>query len=326
MSPLLYENCGQRNMQVSPQTPPLANPAPGISYAQIWRRELQTKLAEIGSQGVAQTQLLETWFARAKGRPLSLTPPTFIPLIVAAAERFHSLELQLSDDDFQLLRQKCAAFPGLRRLAILPTTWPITQHPLSIFETSLSLSDLQFEPETKPPGLPWNLPPLLTSIELCYRTTFQTLSDPFHHYPRLLELKITCLLIDDPISPLHITTPHLQCLILENSRHLQIFTLPGLRRLEVHSEDHGNELLPFLTRSSCVLEHLHFCFNVSASPQSPACFQALPALVSLSVEVSHSLMRFVQVFEEDPSLLPLLSTLILSAWSHSFDYHTHFSL
>ncbi|KAJ7619842.1 hypothetical protein DFH06DRAFT_1341925 [Mycena polygramma] len=278
--------------------------------------------------GAGYTQLLETWFGRAKGRPLSLTirsdhggdlPTPFIPLIVSAAERLSTLEVQTSYGDFQLLRQSCAAFPRLRRLAVHQTTTPFIDHPLSIFKASLSLSDLYLAKSAESFS---QHHPLLTSIELHYHPTLAMLSELFHDYPRLLQLKIhgSPRGTPPPTPSSHITTPRLQCLSLLEPDDLDNFTLPGLRRLEVSREDHYSSLLAFLTRSSCALEHLHLHFDGRASPLA-ACFRALPSLTSLSVRVDATYMtQFGEVFYTDPSLLPALVTLTFYAHYNYFSY------
>ncbi|KAJ6476461.1 hypothetical protein C8R47DRAFT_1290277 [Mycena vitilis] len=268
------------------------------------------------------TQLLETWLGRAKDRPLSFTlraqprqdvkiPPSLISIITSAAERFHSLELQLSDDDLQLIQHECAALPRLYRLALHPTTRPVVHHPLSIFQRSPLLTDLALWGW---PGAAFGIHTLITRLEL-HQISAAALVEVFRHYPRLPEIKLRGLRDATPAIPsLHITTHHLHVFAV-NHPYLDNFTLPGLRRLQFEGE--WTELLPFLARSSCSLEHLHL-ISIGVLPD----FRALASLTSFSIRffLREGMPQLDEVFNADHTLLPHLSTLTISYAYEAFDY------
>ncbi|KAJ6527671.1 hypothetical protein B0H19DRAFT_1195503 [Mycena capillaripes] len=268
-------------------------------------------------------ELLQTWFVRAKGRPLSVTirspendvPTPIISLISSVHDRLHSLELHLSHKDFLLLGQNSITFPRLRRLAVFHRHGPSDYDPLRIFQNAPALSELRLETHS---GLIPDFYPLLTNIDLG-SVTFNTVLDVLRQYPRLLQLgaRIT----DGPLPWNVATSParHLESLILHNAG-LDSFTLPGLRRLELHNGELWT-LSPFLVRSSCALEHLQLPLHGDQTDLE-ACFQAVPSLQSLTIDVPNDveLTSFTQVLDTDPLLLPRLRTLIISAAYNQFDY------
>ncbi|KAJ6527649.1 hypothetical protein B0H19DRAFT_1334459 [Mycena capillaripes] len=101
---------------------------------------------------------------------------------------------------------------------------------------------------------------------------------------------------------------------------LDSFTLPGLRRLELHNGEFST-LSPFPARSSCALEHLQLPLHGDQTDLE-ACFQAVPSLQSLTIDVPYDveLTSFTQVLDTDPPLLPRLRTLTISAAYNQFDY------
>ncbi|KAJ7278560.1 hypothetical protein C8J57DRAFT_1222404 [Mycena rebaudengoi] len=159
---------------------------------------------------------------------------------------------------------------------------------------------------------------MLTNIDLG-SVTFNTVLNVLHQDPRLLHLRAR--ITDGPL-PWNVASSaarHLESLILYNFG-LDSFTLPGLRRLELHN-DGFLTLLPFLARSSCVLEHLQLPLQGDET-ELIDCFRAVPSLKSLSVGVpcDLDLASFAQVPDTDPPLLPRLRSLIISAAYNQFDY------
>ncbi|KAJ7429668.1 hypothetical protein B0H11DRAFT_2265158 [Mycena galericulata] len=268
-------------------------------------------------------ELLQTWFSRAKGRPLSVTirspdhdvPTPIISLLSSVYERLHSLELHLGHKDFLLLGQNPITLPRLRRLAIFHRHGPSDYDPLRIFCDAPALSELRLETHS---DLISDFYPMLTNIDLG-SVTFNTVLNVLHQYPRLLQL--AARITDAPL-PWNVATStahHLETLILHNSG-LRSFTLPGLRRLELHSVELST-LLPFLARSSCALEHLQVPLYGDETELIDY-FRAVPSLKSLNtgVHCDTNLASFVQMLDTDPPLLPRLRKLIISAAYDEFDY------
>ncbi|KAJ6538084.1 hypothetical protein B0H19DRAFT_1181665 [Mycena capillaripes] len=122
--------------------------------------------------------LLETWFLRAKSRPLSLTirsehseiPAPILSLISLAAGRLSRLELNLPQKDFQSLGRDHILFPRLRHLTVLSDG---SFAPLSGFKDTPSLSELRIEYTQD-----YDFPTSLTSLELDGVISFETLLLP----------------------------------------------------------------------------------------------------------------------------------------------------
>ncbi|KAJ7633665.1 hypothetical protein DFH06DRAFT_1139997 [Mycena polygramma] len=248
--------------------------------------------------------LLETWFARAKGRLLSVkirSPSTRVPeavlsIVSTASGRLHTLDLDLHPDDFRFLGGNCSAFPSLKRLSV---SSPWVYDALSIFGNTPFLSELRADHILE-----------LDEISL------DDLVDIVTHCPSLSHLKVFVTGHDNGPKTA-ISAAHLRSLSL-HGYGLDFLTLPGLRRLEIR--DGMCDLEGFLSRSSCGLEH--FTLHVDANaPDCLAYFEAMPALTFLSIEIDQDVATFVEVFNEDPILLPNLSTLIVwSVVDEDFDH------
>ncbi|KAJ7610559.1 hypothetical protein DFH06DRAFT_1308684 [Mycena polygramma] len=217
-----------------------------ISSSELWTCVRLGISADSQEANDAELAVLQTWFARAEKRPLSVTlySKTSIPNpilfgLIAVGEQLNSLSLPISWEDFRNLRCDGIEFPNLLRLEL------------------------------------------------------EIIHDP--------------LVTETPIdrAPL---TPLLQCLTL-HQLNLACFTLPTLRMLALDFEDHDEvELVPsFITRSSCVLEHLSLPSHIDQA-KFVACLQAAPSLTSLTVELD-SLDTFARTMSTEPPLLPLLRNL-----------------
>ncbi|KAJ7812946.1 hypothetical protein B0H14DRAFT_3478508 [Mycena olivaceomarginata] len=242
--------------------------------------------------------LLETWFDRAKGLPLSLTirsehhriPQPLILFIYAVAPRLRRLELNLSTRDFEFLGQNIITFPRLRRLATFVNGAHSDDYqPLSIFQRVPSLSELSIR---LPPNPLSNLPPSLTSIEMD-PIPFGDLMKLFHHCPQLSHLTAHVTEDSTPWDSLPaITLPHLQSLTLHGTT-LDFLTLPHLTQLETDLSNAA--LFSFLERTASGLKHLAIEFEYQKE-DFIGCLRAVPALTSLTVDTSRYIARFAEVW------------------------------
>ncbi|KAJ6487126.1 hypothetical protein C8R47DRAFT_1127792 [Mycena vitilis] len=327
-------------VQPSPTAPPLL-------LAQICRdwREIALGTSEIWSSvDVAFTRqdtteakegavfTIETWLSRAKGQPLSLTvrsqghaiPSPIISLICVAAPQIHTLEVELSSYEFDILKQKQVAFPGLQRLALVSKSrvahesWAPS---ISIMQHASSLTNLTID--TTPISL---LSPSLTALEIRHRIPFSSLLDLFRQCPKLLDLTVYVehpgRLEDQP----PITLPHLHSLAIQGLTHLEFLTLPALRRLILDGgeyEDPYNKyghLPAWIQRWRCALEHLTLDFDYAEESRLPEVLRAVPSLTSLTVDVQYDMHSFTQVLAKDTALVPQLAALRVSAEHLKFDY------
>ncbi|KAJ7605130.1 hypothetical protein DFH06DRAFT_261277 [Mycena polygramma] len=282
----------------------------------------------------APLMLLEQWFIWAKGAPLSVTirsPPQeafspLIPLLSSVARQISTLELDLDWESFKLLAETGMKFPSLQRLGIPRDDHRDDYHCLSFFRNSPSLSALTILNDT--PDLTSDLYPSLTTIEV-HGVLFETVLSILQRFPRLMHLSAN-LKVGGNTAPGQSTdplvVPHLQSLALRrvDIRDVSRLTLPGLRRLDVHT-DHYNTvfpvLLPLLARSSCALEHLGVPFWHGNEPGLVACLNAVPHLTSLTIDTDkdRSTYGLLHALSSSP-LLPHLQTLSISAAYETFDY------
>ncbi|KAJ6487102.1 hypothetical protein C8R47DRAFT_1320722 [Mycena vitilis] len=317
-------------VQPSPTAPPLL-------LAQICRdwREIALGTSELWSsvdiafieqvtteakEGAVLT--IETWLSRAKGQPLSLTvrsqrheiPLSVILLICAAAPRIHTLELDLSENDFDTIKQKQVAFPGLQRLALAP---PLAQeYPAIIFmERAPSLTNLTVDAIPIP-----LLSPSLTTLEIRHRMPFSSLLDLFRQCPKLLDLTVH---VDHPSqledqSPT--TLPFLRSLAIVGLTRFDFLTLPALRRLTLGYNAYGH-LPAWIQRWRCTLEHLALHFDyIDEESRLPDVLRAVPSLTSLTVDVQCYMHSFTRALAKNTALVPQLAALRISAEHLNFDY------
>ncbi|KAJ7770510.1 hypothetical protein B0H16DRAFT_1515718 [Mycena metata] len=262
--------------------------------------------------------LLETWFLRAKDSPLSVTirsgdaklDPRILSLISSVAGRIRSLELHVEvEEDALPLCRTHTTFPYLRRFAARCRGFEDD----GVFD-NLNTPFLQ--------DLSLNRYPSLTSIELghIYERDLVNLS---HQFPQLLHLTAKLTVPSESQSE-NIILPHLQSLNLSFG-DLNTFTLPSLRRLDINSTFPflGSSLtvLAFVKRSACVLEHIGLHFGDLVD-----CLEAIPSVVSLSVVVDGEISQFGEFISSEPTPLPRLRTLVVSAMRKQFNYFSFIHL
>ncbi|KAJ7605136.1 hypothetical protein DFH06DRAFT_1068016 [Mycena polygramma] len=265
--------------------------------------------------------LLEMWLSRANGRLLSVTmrsprarlPRPLISLLSSVAARLQILELDLDSNDFGRLVRACKdqGFPNLKRLAVSPFVLRNDSSLSAPSEPRRTISDSY---------------PHLTTLDLGY-SDIHAIFNIFQQFPGLLHLGATPR--DEP-SDQTLFAAHLRSLSLRGG-NLSWFTLPSLRRLELHAgvgfePAHDDPpmfptLLSFLTRSSCVLEHLALDLRCRNERDGfIACLQVVPALTSLTINVGYDEYGFIQSLSSTRPVLPQLRTLKVCASYAKFDY------
>ncbi|KAJ7642585.1 hypothetical protein DFH06DRAFT_1333973 [Mycena polygramma] len=231
-----------------------------------------------------------------RSMPLEI-PPHILPFIYSVAPQIHTLELNFYNNDFDILKQKQAAFPRLQRLAVVS---PLAHDSLSIMEHVPSLTNLTIDSIALS-----LLPPSLTTLEIRHRIPFSSLLGLFRQCPKLVDLTVHVdrpSRLEDQPPPI---LPHLHSLAVVGLGRLDFLTLPALRRLILAYNRHLLALIQhWRYRESRLLEVL----------------RALPSLTSLSVDVRYHMDSFTQVLEENPALLPQLTTLRISAKHSNFSH------
>ncbi|KAJ6457145.1 hypothetical protein C8R47DRAFT_173716 [Mycena vitilis] len=209
-----------------------------------------------------------------------------------------------------MLEQDDTAFPALRRLTLFSS---VDCHPRSILARAPLLTELGVE--SLPPVT--LLSPSLTKLELRRRITFATLFDVFCQCPLLIELIVGIQDYPLPEGRPPITLPHLQSLVIRGT-YVYFLTLPALRRLDVLEFDY---LPALVARSDCYLQHLSIGIGYpSPFSELPTILRAVPTLTSLTLDAGLFTSSLAEMFDQDPTLLPLLTTLQLSAWHHAVDF------
>ncbi|KAJ7607129.1 hypothetical protein DFH06DRAFT_1112039 [Mycena polygramma] len=340
---LIFVDClpDHRRVRPSPMAPPLL-------LAQICRdwREVALGTCELWrSLDVAFIQrgrdrtdvpndgalpIMKTWLSRAKGHPLSVAirsmhhqiPTSIIPLISSVAAQVHTLELILSQNDFDTLEKHNAAFPRLQRLALGSRRSDHYAHERPTYER-FSIQDrapllVELRIESAPPSVSL-LSLSLTTLEIRDEIRLSTLLDVFRQCPHLLHLtaEVDRHNCKDPL-PI-ITLPHLQSLVLCGLA-LDFLDLPGLRHLDLtNSHCRTVHVFEFMKRSRCALEHLAIETDWS-EPESLEILRAVPSLVSLTVDVECDMNFFTEVLAKNSALLPQLTTLRITAKHLNFDH------
>ncbi|KAJ7656752.1 hypothetical protein DFH06DRAFT_1045407 [Mycena polygramma] len=268
--------------------------------------------------------IIKKWLSRAKGHPLSLTirsmhhqiPTPIIPLIFSVAAQVHTLELALSNNDFDIVEQNMAAFPCLQRFALgsRPGYHCPGYERLSIEDRAPLLVELRIESVPSSMSL---LPSSLTNLEIRDEIQLSTLFDVFRQCPHLLHLTVH-VNHHYPDNPLPIMTlPHLQSLVIGGSG-LDFLDLPALRHLDLRE---NYAFHPFIQRSRCALEHLGIEIDWDDLKSGLLeILRAAPSLTSLTVDVQSYMESFTEVLDKNPALFPQLTILRISAEHSNFDH------
>ncbi|KAJ7455797.1 hypothetical protein FB451DRAFT_1277441 [Mycena latifolia] len=311
-----------------------------LSTCQLWTSvDIDTGFPQQGMAVVESVSdgvvfLLQTWFSRAGSCPLSLTfrssyrrlPMTVLSIIPSVAGQLHRLELSLSSEDLQSVKQLCISLPHLQRLAIDSEHFRHTNspelRPISIFPNTPSLRDLSIHHQRSSIS-ELNMYPNLTSLQLP-RVSPGMLLQILGSRPQIMQLT-AYLDKSAPLIPAPTTVIHLHSLTMGGDLKsaeaaLNCLTIPNLVRLELHIGFalKPSCLLSFLKRSACALDHLALAFNYSRSFID--CFTALPSLTSLRVEVNHYTMVHFRELLDAHALLPRLRALSIRVDTEKFDY------
>ncbi|KAJ7652534.1 hypothetical protein DFH06DRAFT_1475322 [Mycena polygramma] len=244
--------------------------------------------------------LQETWWARAKEQPLSLTIRSLesgffsnlskvLPCgWTGSSPRAYTSQRRPSPSGRNLpcisASQAFSHMPHGKLLIILP---------FSVLPDAPAMSELRLGDV---PALMSNLSPLLATLEL-----------------RQISVETLILTMGDQYQLPQIASPLLQSLILHGSS-IESLNLPKLRRLELYKDRYMIFPPISLFDSNPVIEHLGLASGKSW--EFVECLRRSPPSLSLLVHVDDHISWFAEVMARDPPLVPRLSTLIIHA---SFD-------
>ncbi|KAF7341395.1 F-box domain-containing protein [Mycena venus] len=266
--------------------------------------------------------LVDLWFTRAAGFPLSITvtsldsslvlPHGLITAILAKSSQWGRLELLISKHDFQAFSHVAGPFPMLQSIAmeVVDYTSPLPwNRDLYLGAPNLHALRLGRALWREFPGQSDILSSSATAVEFWPEGSVTAeFFRPLNRFPNLRHLKIDTFFFRSTLTL--IPAPRLETLIVSYRTwlldHLQI---PTLRHLDVsiHSEDH-RWIISFVTRSACVLTDLRLRVT-SASSRLSDCLAAVPTVINLALSCSEEQYALLHSAE----LLPRLQTLHLTS-------------
>ncbi|KAJ7445096.1 hypothetical protein FB451DRAFT_1568225 [Mycena latifolia] len=278
--------------------------------------------APIGPRDHGARALVQTWLSRAKGHPISLglnhqlriVPDALVSLILSFAGQIRHLDLHLVPEQFSRLRPLHTSFPILQHLATSHSSYEELQE---LLKDAPSLRELRLLGRQF--SVNFSLP-LLTHLEITEEVSKETFLYILTNFPVLSHLAFSLNEFESrSITGTSIPTTfrHLSSLVVSSSPSssaLHLLTLPNLRKLDLPPFYEPEDLDPFLTRSSCSIDHLVMAFDGFDDDEAEEVVKALkvfPSVVVLELRSSdvNALMRDLH----SPSLLPRLREIIVSS-------------
>ncbi|KAJ6550246.1 hypothetical protein B0H19DRAFT_1160682 [Mycena capillaripes] len=273
--------------------------------------------------------LLETWFNRTNGRPLSLTlrcsetrraiPNAFLSTISKFSQQLARLEItpgSRGPEFSEFCQDVQGPFPLLSNLSLHRHRFFDAQI-LQLFENSPRLREVKLLSG-------FNLGNVaigaarLTRLELTREISFSDLIAIFHRFPTLIDLKLSLDAISIHLPSASIeNAPPLQSLHINSSALLGSLTLPYLRQLgcTIGRQDQVTMLLEFVARSACVLRELSLRQSEINDYAVVEFLQTLPLLEVLRVDYTEertTSIRPLYTHLESPTLLPHLRMLSIA--------------
>ncbi|KAJ7226215.1 hypothetical protein C8J57DRAFT_1586069 [Mycena rebaudengoi] len=323
----IFVECLQSHGRVIPS--PHAAP---LFLAQICRhwRDIALSTCELWSSIYVDVEssvpwaLFETWFARAKGHPLSLglffgirEPTPVLEFVCSVSERLRRLELRVSYDTPHQLPSLNASFPLLRHFTSKHTTQAQIE---GVLQGAPTLRELRLLGMSTTPNFPL---PSLARLDINPNVPIAEFFVILDRFPRLEHLGCW---VDDAIAYTAKPRSFQQPLSLrlggtDGATVLNYITLPNLRSLDLPDYIDWDIVLAFLSRSRCPLDYLsidiqHYGDDEDELPR------ILPAISSVSTLKMVCWPRDVTVLLEclsSSSLVPPLEHLTVESVG-SVDY------
>ncbi|KAJ7444048.1 hypothetical protein FB451DRAFT_1568526 [Mycena latifolia] len=270
----------------------------------------------------SHASMIQTWLLRAKGHPISLginpgifttdrvsrvMADTLVSLIPSFSGQIRRLDLHLWPDQLDRLRQLHLSLPNLHHLEIAHSS---DEELRQILEHAPSIRVLRLLGNN--PSVNFSLP-LLTHLEINADISKETFLAILENFPALSHFKFALAKADSDLisdESIPIALPHLSSLALSSSSDcaaLNLLTLPHLHKLELLGFDDEETVLPFLSRSSCTIEHLIISFGQCEEDRDESeitsWLKAFPSVVILEITACSNVNSLTQLFESDGSSL-----------------------
>ncbi|KAJ7658670.1 hypothetical protein DFH06DRAFT_1327237 [Mycena polygramma] len=287
-------------------------------------------------------QLLETWFTRARGYPLSMTlrsamhgglPSFILDAISAFAPQLSRLEIAMPS--YPTFHPPSAPFPILANLSLRCTLHTESYRApsiLTVFKNAPQLRNVRLLTGYDLTNVSIGVEARLTSLEIQREISATDLATIFDRYSRLIHLKVSL----DPLSRLlsiqYIDNPPpLQSLDSNAPAICDALTLPHLQclRCTVSQSYHITSLRAFICRSACVLRDLAIRREVTEDYvvedyELAVLLEEIPSLEILHIDFSpQNLPTFRAIYAHlrSPLLLPRLDTLSVREKLGTDPYH-----
>ncbi|KAJ7034465.1 hypothetical protein C8F04DRAFT_573936 [Mycena alexandri] len=286
--------------------------------------------------------LLDLWFTRAAGHPLSITlicsrgtflTPEIFNVLSAHANHWRRVELAISESDFLQFNQIVGPFPLLQSLSLQITDHSTSfPHRISAIERSpnlraLELRDQQLRLLASPRTLV-ELPRTLTALQLEYsmyeyplsgKSPFEALVWMFENFPQLRHFN--CPIYNWPAVGPRLVQPLKSLVLSHNNIALEFLDLPTLEHLQVSlgGDTAPAHFIDFLARSGSRLTHLGLDLEYMTFGGFSRCLSALPALPELTT-LELRLPVFGAANLKRPAGLPRLRNLIVVDVCHGDRY------
>ncbi|KAJ7223507.1 hypothetical protein GGX14DRAFT_658360 [Mycena pura] len=262
-----------------------------------------------------EQNLLRTWFARAKGSPLSLglnfqfrmASTALLDLVSSYASQIQHLDLHMWPEQFQEFRPFLTPFPLLQHLATVHS-----DDVRNLLIASPLIRELRLLRGSKLDSLVDQSLPFLTHLEVTTITAEKFLA-VLRNFPALSHF--TCFSnvsnsfsIPDASPP--ITFPHLSSFHTTGSSLLRLVAFPSLNFLEIDSYADPDVVQEFISRSSCTIRHLVISFEDQAPDEIADWLSIFPSISVLEVKecLEIALPKLVD-YLSSPTLMPWLTDI-----------------
>ncbi|KAJ7223557.1 hypothetical protein GGX14DRAFT_658502 [Mycena pura] len=261
--------------------------------------------------------LLQTWFARAEGSPLSLglrllrvASPALLDLVSSHASQIQRLDLHMEPEQFQKSCPFLTPFPLLQHLA---TTHSDSEDVRNLLIASPLIRELCLLCDSELDFLVDQSLPFLTHLEVTTITAEMFLAI-LRNFPALSHLKCSydpdSFSIPDASTP--ITFPHLSSFHTNGSSILPLVAFPSLCCLEIgcDAEVEPDVVQEFITRSSCTIRHLVISFEDEEPDEIVDCLSIFPSISVLKVTECPKIALLSLIdYLSSPTLMPWLTDI-----------------
>jgi hypothetical protein len=272
--------------------------------------------------------IIRTWFYRAKQTSLSvglafdrkLAPASVLELVLSHAKQIRCLDLHVRAEQFRNIR---AHFPILQHLATTHLSqdevWRFLEHAPLV--RGLRLLAEQSRDVSIPPFLYG-----LTRLEICRPISLATCLHILRSLPVLCDFKFS---LDRqtpsvPDSLQALVFPHLSSLTLGSeysSSVLCLLSLPNLRFLKLPEYSTLEDVLEFVARSVCAIDHLVLCFEEMDEHEMRLWLEAFATVSTLEITNCHEPAGLLRCLDpkRSPRVMPRLTDVQMRYETHIDD-------